>query len=108
VDLCVVGIISIGYIYLGSVIKSIQILNHAKVNSTIELRGVIIVIDGFFFIGGKGFTQKVIGPNATCLLNDIGLWWSVHIPLSKFSIILTQTAVGIITGLDGSGFQDFH
>ncbi len=65
----------------------------------------VIVIAAFFFLGSEGFAQKVLGENATGLLNDIGLWVSAHIPLSKLTIVLTETAVGVITGLDGSGFS---
>ncbi len=65
----------------------------------------VIVIAAFFFMGSEGFAQKVLGPEATGLLDDIGLWVSSQIPLSKLSIVLTETAVGVITGLDGSGFS---
>ena len=65
----------------------------------------VIVIAAFFFMGSEGFAQKVLGENATGLLNDIGLWISTHIPLSKLTIILAETSVGVITGLDGSGFS---
>lgn len=71
----------------------------------IKIFAPVIVIASFFFMGSQGFAQKVFGPEATGLLNDIGLWISTQIPLSKFSIILTETAVGVITGLDGSGFS---
>lgn len=65
----------------------------------------VIVIAAFFFMGSEGFAQKVLGENATGLLNDIGLWISTHVPLSKFTMILAETSVGVITGLDGSGFS---
>ncbi len=65
----------------------------------------VIVIAAFFFMGSEGFAQKVLGENATGLLNDIGLWISNHIPLSKLTMILAETSVGVITGLDGSGFS---
>ena len=65
----------------------------------------VIVIAAFFFMGSEGFAQKVLGENATGLLNDIGLWISTHIPLSKLTMILAETSVGVITGLDGSGFS---
>lgn len=65
----------------------------------------VIVIAAFFFLGSEGFAQKVLGENATGLLNDIGLWLSSQIPLSKLTIVLSETAVGVITGLDGSGFS---
>ncbi len=65
----------------------------------------VIVIAAFFFMGSEGFAQEVLGSEATGLLNDIGLWLSARIPLSKLSVVLTETAVGAITGLDGSGFS---
>lgn len=71
----------------------------------IKIFAPVIIIASFFFMGSEGFAQKVFGPDTTGLLNDIGLWISTQIPLSKFSIILTETAVGVITGLDGSGFS---
>ena len=65
----------------------------------------VIVIAAFFFLGSQEFAQKVLSPDAPGILNDIGLWLSVHVPLSKFTMILTTSSVGFITGLDGSGFS---
>jgi hypothetical protein len=63
------------------------------------------VIAAFFFMGSEGFAQNVLGENATGLLNDIGLFLTERIPVSKVSIALVETSIGIITGLDGSGFS---
>ncbi|WMJ89061.1 hypothetical protein [Anaerocolumna sp. MB42-C2] len=71
----------------------------------IKIFAPVIVIASFFFMGSEGFAKTVLGPEATGLLNDIGLWISSQIPLSKFTMVLTETAVGVITGLDGSGFS---
>ncbi len=71
----------------------------------IKIFAPVIVIAAFFFMGSEGFAQKVLGENATGLLNDIGLWISTHVPLSKLTMILAETSVGVITGLDGSGFS---
>ncbi len=71
----------------------------------IKIFAPVIVIAAFFFMGSEGFAKSVLGPDVTGLLNDIGLWLSNQIPLSKFSVVMTETAVGIITGLDGSGFS---
>lgn len=65
----------------------------------------VIVIAAFFFMGSEGFAQKVLGPDATGLLNDIGLWISSQIPLTKLTMVLATSSVGAITGLDGSGFS---
>lgn len=71
----------------------------------IKIFAPVIVIAAFFFMGSEGFAQSVLGSEVTGLLNDIGLYISSKIPLSKVSIVLTEMAVGVITGLDGSGFS---
>ena len=71
----------------------------------IKIFAPVIVIAAFFFMGSEGFAQSVLGENATGLLGDIGLWLSGHVPLNKVSLVLLETGVGAITGLDGSGFS---
>ncbi|MDD3416486.1 MAG: hypothetical protein PHY47_21190 [Lachnospiraceae bacterium] len=71
----------------------------------IRIFAPVIVIAAFFFMGSEGFAQNVLGENATGLLNDIGLFITERIPVSKVSIALVETSIGIITGLDGSGFS---
>lgn len=71
----------------------------------IKIFAPVIVIAAFFFMGSESFAKTVLGEDMTGLLNDIGLFISSKIPLSKFTIVLTETAVGTITGLDGSGFS---
>lgn len=65
----------------------------------------VVVIAAFFFLGSEGFAKSVLGPDAPGLLNDIGLWLSTNVPLSKLTMVLTTSSVGFITGLDGSGFS---
>lgn len=71
----------------------------------IKIFAPVIVIAGFFFLGSESFAQTVLGTDATGLLNDIGLWLAEHVPMSRASVALLETAVGTITGLDGSGFS---
>ncbi len=71
----------------------------------IKIFAPVIVIAGFFFLGSESFAQTVLGTDATGLLNDIGLWLAEHVPMSRVSVALLETAVGTITGLDGSGFS---
>lgn len=71
----------------------------------IQIFAPVIVIGGFFFLGGQGAAQTVFGPNATGLLSDIGAYLAQNVPLSKLPVVLVQAAVSIITGLDGSGFS---
>ncbi len=65
----------------------------------------VIFIGGFFFLGNQGGAVAVLGEGAPGILNDISLYLSESIQMTKFSTILTQSAVAIITGLDGSGFS---
>ena len=71
----------------------------------IKIFAPVIVIAGFFFLGSESFAQTVLGPDARGLLSDIGPWLAEHVPLSHASIAVLETAVGAITGLDGSGFS---
>ena len=71
----------------------------------IKIFAPVIVIAGFFFLGSESFAQTVLGPDARGLLSDIGLWLAEHVPLARASIAVLETAVGAITGLDGSGFS---
>ncbi len=65
----------------------------------------VIFIGGFFFLGNQGGATAVLGQGAPGILNDISIYLSESIQMTKLSTILTQTAVAIITGLDGSGFS---
>ncbi|HWS30028.1 MAG TPA: hypothetical protein VN512_07955 [Clostridia bacterium] len=65
----------------------------------------VLFIGGFFFIGNQNGAVAVLGEGAPAILNDISLYIADHVQMSKFTAIATQTAVSIITGLDGSGFS---
>ncbi|WP_462408919.1 hypothetical protein [Neobacillus sp. Marseille-QA0830] len=70
--------------------------------------GPVIPIAAFFYLGDAGFT-KIVGdflPKASQgIVNDLGLALASIVPLSKTVGAVTLTAVGAITGLDGSGFS---
>ncbi|WP_042455161.1 hypothetical protein [Neobacillus dielmonensis] len=70
--------------------------------------GPVIPIAAFFYLGDAGFT-KIVGdflPKASQgIVNDLGLALANIVPLSKTVGAVTLTAVGAITGLDGSGFS---
>lgn len=71
----------------------------------IKIFAPVIVIGAFFFLGSEGMAKEVLGPGATGLLTDIGLYLADHAPLSKVPVVIMQTLIGGITGLDGSGFS---
>ena len=70
--------------------------------------GPVLPIAAFFYLGDSGFTA-IIGdylPKASNgIVNDLGIALASVVPLSKEIAAVTLTAVGAITGLDGSGFS---
>lgn len=97
----------------------VSIINHNFVNSFekitdyiregfifgIKIFAPVIIIGAFFFLGSEENAKIILGPDATGLLSDVGLYISNKIALSKFSVAFIQMIVGAITGLDGSGFS---
>lgn len=71
----------------------------------ISIFAPVLFIAGFFFLGNQGGATTVFGEGAPGILNDISISLSQSIQMNKLTTIFTQTAVAIITGLDGSGFS---
>lgn len=65
----------------------------------------VIVIAAFFFLGSQDFATSVLGDGAPAILNDISLYLSNTLPMNKAAVIIIELLVGVITGLDGSGFS---
>ncbi|MFT8321847.1 MAG: hypothetical protein ABF649_13155 [Bacillus sp. (in: firmicutes)] len=70
--------------------------------------GPVIPIAAFFYLGDSGFTSIVgdfLPKGSHGIVNDLGVALASTVPLTKEIGAVTLTAVGIITGLDGSGFS---
>lgn len=72
---------------------------------SIKIFAPVIVIAAFFFMGSDSFATKVLGEGAPSILSDISLFISSHIPMSSGLVVVIEVFIGIITGLDGSGFS---
>lgn len=70
-----------------------------------EIFAPVIVIAGFFFLGGADGARAVFGESAPGIINDFGLYLSQKVPLSRVPVVLAEGAAAVITGLDGSGFS---
>jgi hypothetical protein len=70
--------------------------------------GPVIPIAAFFYLGDMGFV-KIIGEylpqNSTGIVNDLGYVLAHSVPLNNGVSVATLSTVGVITGLDGSGFS---
>ncbi|MEW9093781.1 MAG: hypothetical protein AB2417_01760 [Clostridiaceae bacterium] len=70
--------------------------------------GPVIPIAAFFYLGDSGFIKvfgEVLPKGSTGLVNDLGIYLANSVPLNAPIGATTLTTVGIITGLDGSGFS---
>lgn len=74
--------------------------------------GPVIPIAAFFFLGDSAlaavFGEEAVPANSAGLVNDLGLALSSIVPIDKGISAVTVTAVGVITGLDGSGFSGLN
>lgn len=74
----------------------------------ITVFGPIIPIAAFFYLGDSGFASifgKVLPADSQGLVNDLGLAVAQNVSINAAVGAFTITLVGIITGLDGSGFS---
>lgn len=70
----------------------------------IKIFAPVIVIGAFFFLGAESTAKAVLGENATGFMTDIAQALANSIPLGKIPVAIMEMAVGIIVGMDGSGF----
>ncbi|AYE34975.1 hypothetical protein [Clostridium septicum] len=70
--------------------------------------GAVIPVATFFYIGGSGFSDILgvtLPANSQGIINDLGIALANAVPLNKAVATATVSGVGILTGLDGSGFS---
>lgn len=72
---------------------------------SISIFAGVIVIAAFFFMGSGEMAAKVLGEGAPSILDELGLAMSRSVPLSKVPIAIIEMLIGVVTGLDGSGFS---
>lgn len=70
----------------------------------IKIFAPVIPIAGFFFLG-SGAAVDILGEGAPSLLFDLGRSLANALPLNNIALSFGNLIVGIITGLDGSGFS---
>ncbi|HYF75919.1 MAG TPA: hypothetical protein VD973_02215 [Symbiobacteriaceae bacterium] len=70
-----------------------------------KIMGSIIPIAAFFFMGSQGLSAAVLGENAPGFLFDMVAMIQVYIPKSALLASFGLLFVGMLTGLDGSGFS---
>jgi hypothetical protein len=72
---------------------------------SIKIFAPVIPIAGFFFLGSPDISPDILGKGAPGYLFDLGKALAAHVPLSAIPVAIIVVLVGIIAGLDGSGFS---
>ncbi|MCJ0931408.1 hypothetical protein MST22_09580 [Virgibacillus halodenitrificans] len=69
--------------------------------------GPVIPIAGFFFLGSSDFSGKILGleKNAPAYLFDLVQSTQEFLPQNAFLAGISILIIGVVTGLDGSGFS---
>ncbi|WP_240627277.1 hypothetical protein [Thermoflavimicrobium daqui] len=70
--------------------------------------GAVIPIAAFFSLGGSGIERimgNVLPTTSQGIVNDLGAVLAYTIPFNESIGVLASMLVGVITGLDGSGFS---
>lgn len=73
-----------------------------------KIFGIVIPVAAFFYLGDSAFNEvfgEILNKNSNGIVNDLGLALANIVPLNSTVSASTLTAVGAITGLDGSGFS---
>lgn len=70
-----------------------------------KVMGQILPIAGFFFLGNPETVVNILGEDAPGFLFDIGQIIASIIPSKGFLSAFGMLILGVITGLDGSGFS---
>lgn len=109
------SLISVGSIFLiiiGSIIESGVKESFGKISEylkegfafSMSIFTPIIIIGGFFLIGGAG-APAILGPQIQeGLLVDWVLWAIDHFNFTRFTVAALMLLLGCMTGLSGSGF----
>lgn len=71
----------------------------------IKIFAPVIIIGGFFFLGGEGIRSILGEQYQSGILNDWAIWLAGVTPLNKYAVVFIQMVIGGLTGLDGSGFS---
>lgn len=101
-------ILSLITIFRGDFFASLEVISENFKSGfmfAIKIFAPVVVIAGFFFMGSGEMLAKVIGEGAPSILNDFGLFLAERVQLGGGLVAFVQVLVGVVTGLDGSGFS---
>ncbi|QGG47752.1 hypothetical protein [Heliorestis convoluta] len=72
---------------------------------SIKIFAAVIPIAGFFFLGAPSLAPVILGEGAPGFMFDLGTALAHVLPLGTVPLAFGIVLIGIMTGLDGSGFS---
>lgn len=83
-----------------------KIMEHARSGwqFAVKVFGPVVMISGFFWLGGDSLKVILGDPNAQGLMFDWGYFIANHVPITKAVVAVMVTIAGILAAFDGSGY----
>jgi len=83
-----------------------KVMDHARNGwmFAVKVFGPVVVIAGFFWLGGDSLKDILKDKNAQGLMFDWGYFIAAHVPINTFMVSVMVTIAGILAAFDGSGY----
>ena len=83
-----------------------KVMEHARNGWMFAVRvfGPVVIIAGFFWLGGESLKDIIGDKDASGLMFDWGYFIAAHVPINTFMVAVMVTIAGILAAFDGSGY----
>jgi hypothetical protein len=83
-----------------------KVMDHARHGwmFAVKVFGPVVIIAGFFWLGGDSLKDILKDKHAQGLMFDWGFYIAAHVPINTFMVSIMVTVAGILAAFDGSGY----
>ena len=83
-----------------------KVMDHARHGwmFAVKVFGPVVIIAGFFWLGGDSLKDILKDKNAQGLMFDWGFFLAAHLPINTLMVSIMVTVAGILAAFDGSGY----
>ncbi|VBB05854.1 Hypothetical protein LUCI_1065 [Lucifera butyrica] len=83
-----------------------KVMEHARSGwqFAVKVFGPVVIIAGFFWLGGDSLKDILRDKNAQGLMFDWGYYIAAHVPINPFMVAVMVTVAGVLAAFDGSGY----
>ena len=81
-------------------------MDHARAGwmFSVKVFGPVVIIAGFFWLGGDSIKDIIGDKSAQGLMYDWGYWIAARVPINKFMVAIVVTIASMLAAFDGSGY----